>query len=105
MLIDHRTYQIRPGKLNELLKVYAELGLPVQTKHLGEPFGWFVSHDIGPLNQIVHMWKYRDLADREQRRANLAADPQWQAYLERAAPLLVSMENKILRPAPFFELG
>jgi hypothetical protein len=105
MLIDHRTYTVRPGQLKVFLKLYGELGFPVQKRYLGEPFGWFVSHDIGPLNQVVHMWKYADLADREQRRAKLFADPDWQAYLDQASPLLASMENKILRPAPFFELG
>ncbi|MCM5572188.1 NIPSNAP family protein [Burkholderiaceae bacterium FT117] len=105
MLIDHRTYQVHPGKLNEFLKIYGEQGLPIQKRYLGEPFGWFVSHDIGPLNQVVHMWKYESLADREQRRAGLAADPDWQAYLAKASPLLASMENKILRPAPFFQLA
>src|SRR5450756_2473723 len=57
---------------------------------------------IGPLSQLVHMWAYEDLADREARRAKLAADPAWAPFLERALPLLDRMENKILRPVPFF---
>jgi len=105
MILDHRTYQLRPDSLAAFLELYGREGLPIQKRHLGEPFGWFVSQDIGPLNQVVHMWKYRDHADREQRRAGLVADPDWQAYLKKASPLLVSMENKILRPAPFFDLA
>jgi hypothetical protein len=77
-------------------------GYPVQTQHLGEPIGWYVSMDIGQLNQIVHMWAYEDLADRARRRAAMQADPAWNAYLEKAAPLIMHMENKILHPAPFF---
>jgi hypothetical protein len=32
----------------------------------------------------------------------MQADPAWGAYLERATPLLLNMENAILRPAPFW---
>lgn len=102
MIIDHRTYHVKPGKLADFLEVYSTLGFPVQKEYLGEPFGWFVSMDIGPLNQVVHMWRYESLADREAKRARLAADARWQAYLPKSMVFLDHMENKILRPAPFF---
>ena len=102
MIIDHRTYTLHPGRLPEFVELYGREGYPVQTQHLGEPYGWFVSHDIGELNQVVHMWRYADLADREQRRARMLADPRWQAYLAKASPMLARMENKILRGTPFF---
>jgi len=103
MIVDHRTYTVIPGKLPELLKIYEEYGLPLQRKYLGEPIGWYVSMDIGELNQVVHMWQYEDLADRAARRAKLAADPGWQDYIKFGMPLLQKMENKILSPAPFFK--
>ncbi|HVL56692.1 MAG TPA: NIPSNAP family protein [Burkholderiaceae bacterium] len=103
MIIDHRTYTLHPGKINEFLKIYGSEGYAIQTEHLGAPFGWFTSMDIGPLNQVVHLWRYDSLADREQRRAKLAADPRWQAYLAKVMPLMMQMENKILNPAPFFK--
>ena len=33
----------------------------------------------------------------------MAAEPGFAKYLEKAGPLLASMENKILKPAPFFK--
>lgn len=75
MIVDHRTYAIKPGKLNEYLKAYETEALPLQLKYLGHCVGWYVSNDIGPLNQVVHMWAYQSLADREARRGKLAADP------------------------------
>ena len=103
MIIDHRTYTLHPGKLPQLLKLYQEKGYAVQTRHLGKPVGWYVSMDIGQLNQIVHMWAYDDLNQRAARRAAMQADPEWAAYLAEATPLLQRMENKILTAAPFFE--
>jgi hypothetical protein len=101
MIIDHRTYTLHPGKLADFQRLYEAEGWPVQTEHLGTPYGWFVSHDVGALNQIVHLWQYVDFADREARRAKLAADPRWTAYLAKAAPMFQHMENKILRGTGF----
>ncbi len=102
MIVDHRTYWVKPGKLSEYLKLYEAEGLPLQLKHLGHCVGWYTSNDIGPLNQVVHMWAYNDLADREVRRAKLAAEPAWAGFLAKATGILDRMENKILRPAPYF---
>jgi hypothetical protein len=41
----------------EYLKLFEELALPVALKHLGEPLGYYVTQ-IGPLNQVVHLWKF-----------------------------------------------
>ena len=104
MIVDHRTYMVKPGKLNEFLKLYEKEMLPIQLKHLGHCVGWYVSNEIGPLSQVIHMWAYKDLADRDARRANMQKDPGTAAYMEKALPLLDSMENKILRPAPYFTI-
>ena len=104
MIIDHRTYAIKPGKLNDYLKVYQTEALPLQLKYLGHCVGWYVSNDIGPLNQVVHMWAYKSLADREERRNALAADPAWPGFLAKATAFVDSMENKILRQAPWFKI-
>ena len=80
MIVDHRTYSIRPGKVKAWLENYEKFALPVQAKHLGNLLGFFVS-EIGPLNQIVFMWGYDDLGDRDRRRATMDADPDWHAYL------------------------
>jgi len=104
MIVDHRTYAVVPGKLPEYLRMYKEEGLPLQKKYLGTCVGWYVSMDIGPLNQVVHLWAYKDLADRAERRAKLMADPEWIAFLSKGALLLHSMENKILSPAEWFDL-
>lgn len=105
MIVDHRTYTLHPGRMAPFLKLYEEKGWPVQTEHLGRPIGWYVSMDVGELNQIVHLWRYDDLADRERRRAALAADPRWQAYLAEAQPMFQRMENKILRGTAFMPIG
>ena len=55
------------------------------------------------LNQVVHLWRYESQADREARRAAMAADPAWGDYLRvsEEAGLLVAQENRILKPTDF----
>lgn len=103
MIVDHRTYTLRPGTIGEYVKLYEAEGLAIQSRHLGKPLGWYTSMDIGMLNQIVHLWAYEDLADRARRRAAMQADPEWQAFLKKITPMIITMENKILAPAPFMK--
>jgi hypothetical protein len=103
MIFDHRTYTIKPNRLTKFLETYERLALPLQRKYLGEPYGFFVTH-IGPLNCVVHLWQYENLADREQRRDAMEADPEFQAFrrVVLEEDTLVDMEIQILKPVPFF---
>jgi hypothetical protein len=102
MIVDHRTYTFRPGTMGAWIKKYEEEGLAIQKKHLGRFLGLYTT-EIGNLHQIVFMWGYDSLADREQRRAALNADPAWTKYIGEvwALDALQSQEIKILRPASF----
>jgi NIPSNAP len=104
MIIDHRTYNVKVGKLNDWLKLYETEALPLQMKYLGHCVGWYVSNDIGPLSQVVHMWAYKTLMEREERRGKMLADPAWGAFLAKSTDMLINMETKIVRPAPWFKV-
>ncbi len=104
MIVDHRTYTVKPGSIGQYLALYKKTGLPLQQKHLGHCVGWYVSMDIGALNQVVHLWAYKDLNDRAERRANLMKEQAWLDFLAEAMPLLQSMENKIVTAADWFDL-
>jgi hypothetical protein len=103
MIVEHRTYTLHPGKLEAFLAIYRKQGLPLQERHLEGLLGYFMV-EIGPLNQVVHLWSYEDMADRDRRRTALAADPKWSLYLEQALPLIQMQESKILRPTDFSPL-
>ena len=100
-VVDYRTYTTHPGKLGAMLSLYEKDGLPLQMNYLGNNVGWYMS-DIGPQNEVVHLWGYADIEDRARRRAAMEADPAWTAYLANGTPLLIDMQNAILRPAPFW---
>lgn len=101
MIYDHRTYCCRPGTIKKHLALYAEFGFPAQRRILGEPV-IYAQIETGDVNSFVHIWAYKDAADRAARRAQMAADPEWQVYLKKSAEAgyLVSQTNKILMPVP-----
>lgn len=100
MYIDHRTYTVKPGRVKDFLEHYERHGLPIQLEHLGEPLGWYTT-EVGNVNQVVHLWAYKDLDDRAKRRAAMMGDPRWPTYFARVSELIDLMENKLLRPASF----
>lgn len=98
MIVDLRTYTLRPGGLAPYLDLYRREGYAVHTSHVGAPLGYYAT-EIGELNQVVHLWGFESLADRERRRAGLEADPRWMGYRQQMwdAGNVQRQENKILR--------
>ena len=100
MIVDVRTYTLVPRKLAKYLDIFEKHGLPVMHRHGLELLGYYVSQ-IGPLNQVVHLWRYDSLADLEEKRTARDADPAWGEYLSLTDGLVSSQDSKIMRPASF----
>jgi hypothetical protein len=101
MIVEERCYVLRmPHGPQDYLALYEAEGLAVQRSILGRLLGYFHT-EVGGLNTMVHLWGYDGFDDRMKRRAALAADPAWQAYLARVRPMIESMSNRLLVPAPF----
>lgn len=105
MIFDHRTYTCRPGTIKKHMKLYEDHGWAPQSRHLGQPI-LYGAVETGDVNSYVHVWVYKDAADRTAKRAALGADPDWQKFLKLSADAgnLVSQVNTILTPAAFFEV-
>jgi hypothetical protein len=88
-----------PGKLQEFLVLYEAEGLVLHTKYL-PLIGYFVS-DIGALNQVITMWGYESLQQRDDLRAKLYADPDWIAFGPKTTAFIQKMETMILRPTRY----
>ncbi|MEO1016428.1 MAG: NIPSNAP family protein [Pseudomonadota bacterium] len=104
MIFDMRTYTCKAGTVAKQMKLYEEFGLKAQTRHLGQPVFYGIT-ETGPLNTYTHIWAYESAGDRETKRAAMQADPEWQAFLAKSAEAgnLLSQENRLMNPAPFFK--
>jgi hypothetical protein len=98
MILDERTYSIRPGMLDSYLESHHAEALPIMRRYLGEPFGYFVT-ETGELNQFVHFWRYDSMADRERRRGEMYRDADWVAYRRRIGQTghVLTQHNRLLR--------
>lgn len=103
MLYEMRIYRLKTGAVPAYLRLVEEEGIRVQEEHLGQLVGYFAT-EIGRLNEIVHVWAYESLDERERRRAALAGDPRWTAFIPKIQALIEEMETRILKPAPFSPL-
>ena len=97
MIHEIRTYMIHPGKMAEFEDFFAE-ALPYREKYSKLTACWHT--EVGPLNQIVHMWTYDDLAHRTKVREEANKDPHWPP---KDLHLIQNMESNILIPAPFMK--
>jgi len=106
VLVDHRTYRIKPGHMNTHLAIYEEFGLKPQWKHLGEPHAYMFA-ESGAMNSLVHQWVYDDAADRAKRRAAMMADPEWLTYVKKLADsgLLMEQQTSLMVPAKFHKMA
>ena len=101
MYVEERMYTMQVGKAPEYLKMYETEGMAIQTKHLPNMVGYYVT-EVGPQNLVIHMWGYDDLNQRDKCRAAMQADPAWQAYVTKVRGLIVSQDTRIMKCAPFF---
>jgi hypothetical protein len=104
MIHELRRYTIKPGKTADYVEKSGSIGRPVRGDRYGKLLGYW-SSELGPLNRVVHLWEFADLAARAAARAGLAKDERWvKEYLPVSGPLLEAQENLILTPfdwAPF----
>ena len=102
MIVEMRTYTLALGATGRYFKLYGDKGLAVQKRILGHLVGYY-SVEVGPLNQVIHLWAYDSLDERVERRRTLFQDPAWSSFLDKARPLFTAQETRILMPAPFFK--
>jgi hypothetical protein len=103
VIVEMREYTLEAGTVPQYLELYEREGLDIQREILGHLVGYY-STEIGPaVHQVVHLWAYETYEDREDRRRRLAAHPGWQSYLKKIRPMLREQQNRLLRPASFFE--
>ena len=95
-----RTYHVIVGKMSELVSHYSNEGWPALSKHPERLVGYFTG-DVGALNQLIHVWKFEDDADRRTFWAGVYADPAFMAFAAKIRPLIREQENKLMLSAPW----
>ena len=95
MIFEMRTYTLKPGATPQVEERF-EAALPGRVRL--SPLGGFWRTEIGTLNQIIHIWPYRDIEERGRIRAEAIKQGVWPPKIQE---FVLDMETKILIPAPF----
>jgi hypothetical protein len=103
VIVEQRDYHVYTGKLSELVRLYETEGTAIQLEILGTLVGAFTT-DVGELSTYTHIWAYESFAEREERRAKLAADERWKGFLGKIQPLIHTQRNRIMIPTSFSPL-
>jgi len=94
-LYEFRTYTYQPGAMPTVLERWSKV-IAARTKV--SPLVFAGSTLIGPLNQYIHVWAYKDAGERERLRAE--AMKTVEGWPPPTRELLVMQENMLLIPAP-----
>ena len=97
MIIEMRTYRLKPGSIPEAVKRFGE-AVEGSGRSKISPLGAFFHTEVGPLNRIIHCWPYESLDDRDKKRA---AASKLQGWPPRTSEFIEEMESKIINLAPF----
>ena len=96
MIYEVRTYTLKPGSVAKFEENFSK-ALPAREKY--SKLGGFWHTEIGPLNQVIHIWPYESVEERNEIRAEAAKDPNWPP--PNTPDMYVSQESEIWNPAPF----
>jgi hypothetical protein len=98
MIYELRTYTVKQGSLPEVIKNSSTVSRSIRGDDYGKLEGYWAT-EIGPLNQVVHLWGYTDLNERARLRAELAMNERWtKEYLPLNKEALVRQDIRLLNP-------
>ena len=95
MIYEARSYRIARGKVPEFLSVFGE---SYKTRSAFSQISAMLYTEIGPLNQVIHIWPYADMGERERIRVEAGKDPNWPP---KASHVIETMQSEIFTPLPF----
>ena len=96
MIYELRTYTVKPGTLGDMVKAASTVSRDIRKDEYGKLEGYW-STEIGPLNQVMHLWSYSDYEERAKLRAELSKNPRWTGeYLPLIRPLLLRQDVRLL---------
>ena len=95
MIFEMRTYTLQPGTLAEVEKRFGA-SLPAREKHSKLAAFWHT--EVGPLNQIIHVWAYDNFEHRAAVRAAGQKEAGWPPPIRE---FVVNQHSEVFHPAPF----
>ena len=98
MIYELRTYTLRAGAGPTVAKNAGEVGRAIRGDDYGKLEGYWLT-EIGPLNQVMHLWSYTDLNERHRLRGELTKNERWaKEYIPLIRKHLIRQDIRLLDP-------
>jgi len=108
MLYELRTYIIVPGRMEDILRRFADTTIRLFEKHGMTVVGFWQTLEHGMLaDEIVYVLAHQDRESRDASFAAFRSDPEWLAAKEESennGPIVARVTSKFLTPTAFSAL-
>ncbi|OMH78800.1 Protein NipSnap-like protein [Zancudomyces culisetae] len=99
-IFEFRSYLLKPGGLLEWEQKWKTS--VKQRSNVSHLVGaWF--SQIGSLNNVYHIWHYKDLAERKESRRLAWTNKTWSTSVYNTTKLIEKMDSLILKPIDFYD--
>ncbi len=96
MLYEMRTYTIKQGYVADVVKAASEISTDIRKNDYGKLEGYWVT-EVGPLNQVIHLWSYENYEERARLRAELSRNPRWgKEYISVIKPYILRQDIRFM---------
>lgn len=96
MIYELRTYTLKPGTIGEVAKNSGTVARGIRGDNYGKLLGYWMT-EVGPLNQVIHLWEYESLNERARLRAELGKNARWTGeYLPLIRPNLLRQDIRLM---------
>lgn len=96
MLYEVRTYRLKPRGVPEFIKTFGEA---YEKRQSLSKIAAFFHTEIGPLNEVIHIWPYKDGLERDKKRAKSVADKKY-SWPPKVGHLQENMQSELFTPSP-----
>jgi hypothetical protein len=94
-LYEFRTYALYPGFVQEYMDLLLAV-LPVREKYSANVCIW--RPVVGNVDQIMHLWSYQTMEERDSFRHVLHEEPDWNKFTAAFTPMIRNMNSWFLVP-------
>ena len=93
MIYELRTYTVKPGTLGDMVKAASTMSRDIRKDDYGKLEGYW-STEIGPLNQVLHMWSYNGFDERARLRGRTCQEPALDRRVRAADPAVAGASGR-----------
>ncbi len=96
MIYEVRTYRLKPRTLPGFIEAFGDAY--ENGRNQLSPLAAFLYTEVGPLNEVMHIWPYESQDERERVRTEAVASGVWPPAV---SDMIHQMNSEIFKPFPF----